>query len=210
MRFKDFLHEMKHHVPFTFFATLGAILLIIVLKYIFEQQIPKVLFELSHVLHIIVSSAVTAGIYYKYKKNVIFSLIVGVFGAIIIGSLSDIVFPWMGGVFLGLHMHFHLPVVEFPIIVLGAALAGSVIGMKTIATRMPHFVHVFLSVFASLFYLLTFSAAFEFSYFTGAFLIVFGSVIIPCCISDILFPFFFIGKKEGTCVTGKCKSSSDK
>jgi len=196
MRLKHFLHELKHHVPFTFFATLGAILLIIVLKYILEQHIPEVLFDLSHILHIIVSSAVTAGIYYKYKKNVILSLIIGVFGAIIIGSLSDIIFPWMGGVFLGLHMHFHLPLIELPIIVFGAALAGSVIGIKTIATKMPHFVHVFLSVFASLFYLLTFSVSFELSYFTGAFLIVFISVIIPCCISDILFPFFFIGNRK--------------
>ncbi len=196
MRLKEFLRELRHHVPFTLFATLGAILLTIILVYYLQQEIPKNLFELIHVLHIIVSSIVTAGIYYRYNQKIILSLIVGIFGAIIIGSLSDIFFPWLGGTVLGLHIHFHLPLIEMPVVVLGATLAGSVIGIKTNFTKIPHFVHVFLSVFASLFYLLTFSVSLELSYFTSAFLIVFISVIIPCCVSDILFPFLFIGKEK--------------
>lgn len=196
MRLKEFLHELRHHIPFTIIATLVAILFIILLQYYFKQQIPKYLFESMHVLHIVVSSIVTAGIYYKYKKNITAALIIGVIGTILIGSLSDIIFPWLGGSVYGLHIHFHLPLIEMPIIVIGVAIAGSIIGVATTFTKVPHFIHVFLSVFASLFYLLVFSASFELIYFIGAFLIVFISVILPCCISDILFPFFFIGNQK--------------
>ncbi len=200
MRLKVFLHELRHHVPFTILATLGAILLTIIIVYFLQQEISQNMFEVIHILHIIVSSVVTAGIFYRYNQKIILSLIVGILGAIVVGSISDIFFPWLGGNLLGLHMHFHLPLIEMPVFVLGATLAGSVIGIKTNFTKIPHFIHVFLSVFASLFYLLTFSISFELSYFTGAFLIVFISVIVPCCISDILFPFFFlINGKEKKC-----------
>ena len=213
MRLKEFFRELKHHVPFTLFATVAAILLILFFKYFLEQQITEFMFELSHVLHIVVSSFVTAGIYYKYNKKLIPALLVGIFGAIIIGSISDIIFPWLGGNILGLHMHFHLPVIEVPAVVLGATIAGSILGIKTGFTKLPHFIHVFLSVFASLFYLLTFSGAmFELTYFAAAFFIVFISVIIPCCVSDILFPFFFIGnrkeKPSSCCCSGRVDSDS--
>ncbi len=193
---KNFFKELNDHIPFTLFAILTAILLTILIVYYFQKDIPMSLFESVHILHIIVSTIVTTGIYYKYSRKITTSIIVGMLGAIIIGSLSDILFPWMGGTLLGIKTHFHLPLIETPIIVITTLLIGSIIGIKTKLTKIPHFIHVFLSVFASLFYLLVFSATFSLNYFMGAFLIVFVSVIIPCCISDITFPFFFLKKKK--------------
>ena len=195
MRTKELIHEAKNHLPFTALATIVAIILVILFQYLIQKRISEDLFEIFHPLHIIASSIVTAGIFYKYKSKLIPALLVGIMGAIIIGSFSDIILPWLGGNILGLGTSFHLLLIENPLLILAAAIIGSLIGMSTKITKIPHFIHVFLSVFASLFYLLAFSSGFNLVYFIGVFLIVLISVIIPCCMSDILFPFFFLRKK---------------
>jgi hypothetical protein len=87
--------------------------------------------------------------------------------------------------------------------IIGIALLGSIIGIFSGLTKIPHFLHVGISVFASLFYLLAFSQTFNIPYFIATFFIVFIAVIIPCCISDILYPFFFLGENIKKC---KCKN----
>ncbi len=202
MKIKEIIHELKHHLPFTAFATIIAIIIVVLFQYLLQKQISENLFEVFHPLHIVASSIVTAGIFYKYKSKLVPALLVGITGSIIIGSLSDIILPWLGGNILSLGTSFHLLLIEKPILILAVAIIGSLIGISTKTTEMPHFIHVFLSVFASLFYLLAFSLNFNFVYFIGAFLIVLVSVILPCCISDILFPFFFLKEKIKRC---KCK-----
>jgi len=202
MRTQELLHELKHHLPFTASATIIAIILVIFLQYLFQKQISEDLFNIFHPLHIMASSIVTAGIFYKYKSKVVYALLIGITGSIIIGSLSDIILPWIGGSLLGLGTSFHLLLIEKPVFILSLALIGSSIGISTKITETPHFIHVFLSVFASLFYLLAFSQIFNTLYFITSFFIVFIAVIIPCCISDMLFPFFFLGKKIKKC---ECK-----
>ncbi len=194
METKKFLEELKHHVPFTFFATLFATFATITIIYYLNREISKGVFEVAHILHVVVSGMVTAGLYYKYRANIFYAFLVGIFGALIVGSLSDILFPWLGGNLLGVHVHFHLPVIEIPLIIFSVAILGSFLGIALKMTKMPHFLHVFISVFASLFYLMAFSSLFSFGYFFGSFLIVFIAVIIPCCISDLIFPFIFIRK----------------
>ena len=202
MKTKEIIHELKHHLPFTALATIVAIILVVLFQYLLQKQISENLFEIFHPLHIAASSIVTAGIFYKYKPKIISALLVGVAGSIIIGSLSDVVFPWLGGNILSLGTSFHLLLIEKPALILAVAIIGSFIGISTKTTKVPHFIHVFLSVFASLFYLLAFSSGFNSVYFIGGFLIVLISVILPCCISDILFPFFFLKEKIKKC---KCK-----
>jgi len=202
MKTKKILHELKHHLPFTVFATITAIILIILIQYLFQKQISENLFEIFHPLHVMASSIVTAGIFYKYKPKLISALLIGITGSIILGSLSDIILPWLGGSLLGFKTSFHLLLIEEPVLILFSALIGGSIGISTKITKMPHFIHVFLSVFASLFYLLAFSQIFNVFYFIASFFIVLLAVIIPCCMSDILFPFFFLGKKIKKC---ECK-----
>jgi len=198
-KLKDLTHELKHHAPFTAFASIIAILIILLIQYYFNTSISKNLFDIFHPVHIIASSMVTAGIFYKYKSNIFYAILVGISGAIILGSLSDIIIPWFGGNLLNLKTIFHLPLIEEPLIILAAAFIGSSIGIVTKTTKIPHFTHVFLSVFASLFYLLAFSSGISFFYFVAAFFIVLIAVIIPCCISDILFPFLFLKEKIKHC-----------
>jgi hypothetical protein len=188
------LYELKQHIPFTAFATFMAIIIALILNNI-SLGISSFTFKSLHVLHIFSSSIVTAGLFYKYKKNFFHAIAIGITGSIIIGSLSDIIFPWFGINTLGISTSLHLPIVEMPLIVLGTAIFGSLIGIKTILTKFPHTIHVLLSVFASLFYILINVPKMDITLFVISFFIVFFSVIIPCCISDILFPIIFINKK---------------
>lgn len=217
MKFKKtdtILQELKHHLPFTLTASLSAGVLVAILYLINREYFIGVvsgLFEIMHPAHVLVSAMATATIYWKYKKSVVGSrwlvvgeawgktILIGIVGAISIGSLSDIIFPWLTGNLFSLHTHFHLPIIEEPILIVGVALAGSVAGIYLGMFRFSHSVHVFLSIFASLFYLLAFSI--EMSVFAVLLisLLVFLSVYIPCCISDIVFPIFFIKKPCKKC-----------
>lgn len=184
--------ELREHIPFTFVATLIAVIFSI---FTYKTNIGE-LFHLIHPLHLFASAIVSSAIFYKYKINFVQAFLIGVVGSIVIGSLSDVVFPYLGGSLLQLDMDFHLPLIEAPFIILLISSVGSIIGIKTKLTKLPHFVHVFLSVFASLFYLLAFSSSLNIVLLGISSLIIFIAVLIPCCISDIIFPLFFLDKSK--------------
>jgi len=119
-------------------------------------------------------------------------VIVGVVGAIVIGTLSDVLLPWVGGNLFLLGTGFHLPIFESPLLILGVGVAGALFGIYVGMFRVTHLLHVLLSVFASLFYLLAFSGVMSVWVVLGISFIVFLVVYIPCCISDIVFPILFI------------------
>jgi len=187
------LRELKHHAPFTLTASFAAGILVAIF-YLMGRVPSEELFEIMHPAHVLVSAIATSAIYWKYNKSVWKSIFVGAIGAILVGSLSDVIFPFLAGNLFSLHTHFHLPIIEKPFLILSVALFGAVLGMYGNLFRATHMLHVFLSIFASLFYLLAFSIEMSF----GAVMLVSGLVFlvvyIPCCISDIVFPLFFIKK----------------
>ena len=194
MKLKLIIHELKEHSPFTALAVLIAILTVVAIKYLLQVSLDEDIFHLAHFLHVIVSAVATSALYYKYKKSFLKAIFIGVFGAILIGSLSDVIFPYLGGLIIDSHMHFHLPIIEETFLTLSLAIFGAISGVIIKISKTPHLLHVFLSVFASLFYLLAFSPDFSPIYFTITFFIVFLAVIVPCCLSDIVFPLFFCKK----------------
>ncbi len=192
------LRELKRHFPFTLISSLAAGVLVAIFYLInkgYFVGIVSGLFEIIHPAHVLVSAMATSAIYWKYKKSVVETILVGVAGAIFIGSLSDILFPWFAGNLFSLNTHFHLPIIEKPFLIMGVALVGSVAGMHCLF-RFSHSIHVFLSIFASLFYLLAFSVEVGALAVLLISLLVFLAVYIPCCISDIVFPLLFV-KKSG-------------
>ena len=190
------LNELKHHVPFTVLATFIAIILVFIITEFELFNIPEATFHGFHYLHVLVSATATAAIYHRYKKSFAGAIIIGILGAIIIGSLSDVLFPYLGSLFFEhLHAEFHLPIMESTIFVLSFAFIGGVLGAWKEKSKTPHFIHVLLSVFASFFYLYSFTFNWGLGTLFIVFAIVFISVIIPCCLSDIIFPFLFLGKK---------------
>jgi hypothetical protein len=193
---REIFHELKHHLPFTSTATFVAILIAI---FLYKTDISESIFEFVHPLHILFSSIVSSAIFYKYKKNLFEAIFVGMTGSILIGSISDVIFPYIGGSVFNLKTAFHLPVFETPLRILSVSLIGTIIGIKIEVTKLPHFIHVFLSAFASLFYLMAFSPSINLIFFIISFAVVFIAVIIPCCLSDIVFPFFFLREKIKHC-----------
>lgn len=196
MHTKKILHELQEHIPFTFLATLMAIILIIFVKIVLSKEIPESLFHIMHPAHLFVSAIVTSALFYKYKKRIFYALLVGLTGSIIIGSLSDIILPWLGGKSFGFDISFHLALIKEPFLIISSAIIGSFIGILTRFTKTPHFLHVFLSIFASLFYLTSFTTGLNIIQFILSIMIVFIAVLIPCCISDIVFPMLFVRKKN--------------
>jgi len=192
------LRELKYHLPFTLTASLAAGILVAIF-YLFGRVPSEELFEIAHPAHVLVSAIATSAIYWKYRKSVLKTILVGVSGAILVGSLSDVVFPFLAGNLFSLHTHFHLPIVENPFLILSVAFFGAILGIYSNLFRVGHMLHVFLSIFASLFYLLAFSI--EMSVIAVLMIsgLVFLTVYIPCCISDIVFPLFFIKKPCKDC-----------
>ena len=192
------MRELKHHLPFTLGASITAAALVAIF-YMLGQFPSRELFEVMHPSHVAVSAIATSAIYWKYNKSVWKTIFVGAVGAILVGSLSDVVLPYFAGNLFSLNTSFHLPIFEEPFLILGVALAGAALGMYSNLFKVTHFLHVFLSIFASLFYLLAFSIEMS----IGAILLISGvvflTVYIPCCISDIVFPLLFIKKPCKDC-----------
>jgi len=199
MKTKGLTHELKHHLPLTAIATVVALLIVLIIEYQLKQNLSETFFDILHPIHIFASAIVASGIYYKYKPKIINALGVGMIGAILIGSLSDVLIPWLGGNLLSLETIFHLPLIESPYLILFSAIFGSAIGIGTKITKIPHFIHVFLSVFASLFYFIAFSTGMTILHFFIVFFIILIAVVVPCCVGDIIIPFLFLKKKIKTC-----------
>ncbi len=193
--------ELKHHVPFTLTVSLVAGVLV-ALAFAFDLASSSFMggmFEIVHPLHVLVSAAATAAIYRKYKKSVLVAGLIGVFGAILIGTISDVLLPWIAGNLFSLQTHLHMPIIEEPLLILGVAIIGSLFGIYIGMFKLNHSLHVFFSVFASLFYLLAFSVELSVLAIIANSLVVFLVVYIPCCVSDIVFPLLFIRKPCKDC-----------
>ena len=190
------IRELEEHWPLALVASLiAAAIVILISSFGGALDLVKNMFEIFHPAHVLVSAAATSAIYYKYRKSVFGGVIIGVIGAILIGSLSDVLLPWIAGNIFSLQTTFHLPIFEEPLQILAVGIIGALAGIYLGFFRVSHSLHVFLSVFASLFYLLAFSVALNTWMILSISLIVFLAVYLPCCISDIVFPLWFVKKK---------------
>lgn len=185
------LNELKEHAPYTAIATVLAIITTLILNQFITYNSSESVFESLHLIHILFSAFATTTVFYYSKKSIKAAILIGLSGSILIGSLSDILFPYLGTLIFGLQSHIHLPLIEKPILVLFFSFIGIYLGLMIKKTKIPHISHVFISVFASLFYLTSFSSITTFTDYIITFIIVFLSVLIPCCLSDIIYPSLF-------------------
>ena len=189
--------ELKEHWPLALGASLIAVILVVIISLFGGTlDIVKNMFEIFHPAHVLVSAAATSAIFYKYRKSIVGGIFVGVVGAILIGSLSDVLLPWVFGNLFSLETIFHLPIFEEPLSILAVGIIGALAGIYLGMFKLNHSLHVFLSVFASLFYLLAFSIALNICVILAISSVVFLVVYIPCCIIDIVFPLWFVKKKR--------------
>jgi len=192
---KRIAHELKEHAPFTALgAVTGIILMLILVVGNMPSHISQTAFYISHPLHVLLSALVTTAMYMRYKKSRFWvAILIGWTGSIGIATISDAIIPYLGGTLLHAQMEFHVPFIEEWWINL-IALAGIVIGYWRQTTKIPHFGHVLLSTWASLFYIVAFGKAEWIPLLPFIFLILFLAVWTPCCLSDIVYPLLFVRK----------------
>jgi len=201
---KRIAQELRRHAPFTALGALtGIIIMVIIVFGEVPSQISQTAFYTLHPIHVVLSALVTTAMYAKYRKAKIWAVIlIGWTGSIGIATLSDAVIPYLGGALLHIEMGFHVPFIETSkmpvigiekwIIVNCAALLGIAVGYWKQTTKIPHFGHVLLSTWASLFYFTSFGTANWIPLLPFVFVFLFLAVWIPCCLSDIVYPLLFI------------------
>ena len=205
---KRIIEELKRHAPFTALgAATGIMIMAIVVFSDIPSNVSHTIFYILHPIHVVLSALVTTAIYRKYRKGKVWAVIlIGWTGSIGIATISDAIIPYLGGTLLHAQMEFHVPFIEnsrMPVIgiekwklVNSAAFIGIAIGYWRQTTRIPHFGHVLLSTWASLFYFTTFGIADWIPLLPFIFLFLFIAVWIPCCMSDIVYPLLFVTRQQ--------------
>ena len=192
--FRLIVNELKEHAPFTAIGAItGIIIMVIVVLGNVSSQVSHAIFYTLHPLHIVLSALVTTAMFRRYRRGSIWApLVIGYCGSIGIATISDAVIPFLEGAALKLSIEFHLPFIEKWWLVNPAALIGIAIGYWKQTTKVPHWGHVLLSVWASLFYFTAFATAEWLPLLPVIFVFLFLAVLLPCCLSDIVFPLLFV------------------
>lgn len=201
-KFRHILNELRHHAPFTALSACIAIALLHIYARVIlanNEQMAELAwrwFHIFHPVHIFLSAMATTAMFCRHEKKLFKAIIIGLAGSLVICAISDVFFPFLGGIIFGIELDFHLCLIKHPEVVLPFAIFGIFLGLilswKTygrIQTIIPHSLHVLISTMATILYLAAFGLTMP--PIAGTFLIVFLGVIIPCCLSDIAFPLFF-------------------
>lgn len=207
------LVELVHHLPFSIFGVMSSLLVMAVLTYLATILSPEVshhvhhdhhhhhdsapevaLFHVFHAMHVLVSAVATTAMFWKHdNRNFIKAGLIGLLGSVTICGLSDVVVPYVGGLLLGTEMHFHICLIQEPWLVWPFAVTGVGAGFAVTeafdrSTEYSHSMHVFISSAASLLFLIGFGLENWMHSITSVFFVTLFAVMIPCCLSDIVFP----------------------
>lgn len=202
--FKLIAKELKEHAPFTALGAISGIILMIFFSKI-PRDVSYNVFYLLHPLHVFFSALVTASIYgiYKCKAhntrcNIFILLAIGYLGSIGIATISDSIIPYIGEAWLSMpHRHIHIGFIEKWYLVSPLAIIGIAIAYFRPSTKIPHYGHVLLSTWASLFHILMAKGdSIHTLGYIVVFVFLFIAVWVPCCVSDIVFPLLFVKDKK--------------
>jgi hypothetical protein len=204
------LMELKNHAPFTLFGASTGILCMFLFRNLGYDSSWRGFYVL-HPGHVLLSAIVTTSMFqlHSRKQKLITIFLIGFFGSIGIGTLSDSLIPYIGELSLGMHIaahahehggfieQAHIGFIEGWYIVIPAAITGVLIGHFRPRTKFPHAGHVLLSTWASSFHMLmAMNGQFTTLKVIGSFIFLFLAVWLPCCISDIVFPLLFVKPPE--------------
>ncbi len=202
--------ELEGHAPFTLFGAFTGIVCMLLFRNL-EHDASEKIFYVFHPGHVFLSAIVTASMFqfHNKRKQIITVLLVGFFGSLGIGTLSDSLIPYVGEVLLGMrieshaheHVGFaheaHIGFIEGWYIVIPAAIAGVLIALFKPRTKIPHAGHVLLSTWASSFHMLmAIGGNISVLKMVGSFGFLFLAVLLPCCVSDIVFPLLFVKSSD--------------
>ncbi|MCD6223750.1 MAG: hypothetical protein J7J73_02450 [Deltaproteobacteria bacterium] len=195
--------ELKKHAPFTVLGTLtGIVIMLIIILGNFISQVSQVaqnIFYVLHPTHVVLSAITTTAMYRLHTESKIFSaVLIGYVGSIGIATISDSIIPYLGEFLLDLpNKGVHIGFVEKWWIVNPAALLGIIIGYSKGITKFPHYGHVLISTWASLFHvIMALGVTINFIQTAIILIFLFFAVWLPCCGSDIIFPLLFARDKS--------------
>jgi len=201
--FKQISRELKIHSPFTIFGAITGIVIMLIFNKM-PHRIAYNIFYILHPFHVLLSALVTASIYrlhscgsgkhIKGECNLWILLVIGYAGSIGIATLSDSIIPYLGETLLRMpNRGIHIGFIERWWLVNPLAILGVAIAYLRPSTKFPHAGHVLLSTWASLFHIImAIGQSLYWLAYVAIFLFLFIAVWIPCCLSDIVFPLFFV------------------
>ncbi|MFH1625954.1 MAG: hypothetical protein ABID54_12485 [Pseudomonadota bacterium] len=198
--------ELRHHLPFSVFSVAVGITALGIISYMSTvmgmTDFPRASYRLFHVfhpLHMLFSSLATTAMFWRYDRRLLKAIVVGFAGAVVICGLSDILMPFYSGRLLGVKMHLHICVLEHPQIILPFVAVGILTGLIVPEVRkstiFSHSAHILISSMASILYLVSFGLSEWVQVIGMVFVYMILAVIIPCCISDIIFPLLLTGEE---------------
>jgi len=200
--------ELMYHLPYAIFSVCFSLAILSFLGYFsfgFADRTAvrkgaNVLFHSFHFMHILFSATGTLITYYRFSKGILRGLFVGVFSALVFCTLSDAIMPYLAGKFLGVNMVFHLCLFQeldniIPFLIAGL-VTGVVVGRyhksnDVFYSVFSHALHILVSSFASMFYLVANGHENWYSKIGPVFLFLTVCVVVPCIMSDIVTPMTF-------------------
>jgi len=199
---RQILRELKNHTPFTFLGAITGIVIMVCFQHV-PRAAAQNIFYVLHPMHVILSALVTASMYelhkggkFKGRYNIWVLLIIGYAGSIGIATISDSLIPYLGEVMLDMpNRGLHIGFIEKWWLVNPLAILGITIAYFRPSTKLPHAGHVLLSTWASLFHIMmAVGDTLNWLSYIIVFVFLFLAVLLPCCVSDIVFPLLFVGK----------------
>ena len=207
-KIKLVFNELSEHLPYTIFTValgmvlLGAFTFISQVSSSGDISLPsRSLFHIFHPIHLLFSATATTAMFLRYEKGPAKAILVGVIGSLSICGLSDIFIPFLAGILLNVKMTLHICIVENPTLIVPFVAVGIFAGFavpdKTQkGTIFSHTLHVFVSSMASMLYLIAFGLTGWIRVAGMVFIYMVLAVIIPCCMSDIIFPLLLAKQKN--------------
>ncbi|MBI4833747.1 MAG: hypothetical protein HY811_02850 [Planctomycetes bacterium] len=201
-------HELAAHLPFSFGAALTSFAIIWLITELGKLGSFQSAFHIFHPAHLFLSATATTAMFWRHDRKIIKAILIGALGTIPICAISDIFMPYLGGEILGKSMALHICLIEEPLLVYPFVALGIMTGIVASnylrhITFFSHSAHILVSSLASLLYIISFGLVDWVPYLGGLVIIVVLSVLIPCCLSDIVFPLLFIhaAKENNTSAT---------
>jgi hypothetical protein len=129
--------------------------------------------------------------FWSHERNFVKTLLLTLIGTLLVCTASDVFLPYIFAKFFAVKMSLHLCVLQHPFSILPFVCMGilcGLLGRESSTFVFSHLMHVLLSSAASFLYLVSFGLSEWMHSFGAIFVVVVLCVMLPCCLSDIVFP----------------------
>ena len=194
--------EILEHIRFTFISLVIAFGIIIAFKSSLSDKFTESIFEKFHFTHLFFAAFTPVAIYYLYSGKAVNAFILGVTGSAIGCTVSDSIFPYLGGSLLGFDMTLHICLISDPEFAIPSLLFGALLGFPVSkvfkkVTHLSHFMHSFIVIISALFYMSAFVVEFALSYqLIFVVIVLLVSVVVPCLFTDVALPSLVISNSS--------------